>query len=768
MLKACLLFLVPIVLAAQAPGTLRVEGLVQGPGGRPLTQAVVALNPIKPASGLFEPQVRRTTAQGRFTLEGVPGQYGLTVTAQGCLPCFQYLTLAPGQAPPLAIRLGKGGCRVQGKLVPAAGRDLKGAELYFAKYSRDDGDVFFGTLKHGCFDVTLAPGRYLLKGKAQGQSVSEPLEVSAEVRGRTLKLVADPSAADPGTLAWIRSRAIPLKGVEAGQGFADLQPLKALVGNATVVGLGEATHGTREFFQLKHRMLEFLVSELGFRVFAIEANLPEAFAVDDYVVNGKGDPAQALAGLYFWTWNTEEVLEMIKWMRAYNVDPAHQDKLRFYGVDMQFEGVALAQAKAWLATVAPAEAKGLAEVAGEMAALKGKGERESRPDDLKAWTEAQGKLEGIIGRLAAMKLSGDDVDRQLQNLRVLVQFAASHAQTDGGLAVRDASMAANLSWVQAREHGAKVVLWAHNGHISVLPGSRVGADPMGCHLRKALGQAYLPIGLAFGEGGFRAAAPGSSRRGISSFKVEAQAKGTLDAALAAAGPPVLALDFRTRPRSGAVKMWLETPQGTWRIGSDFTPGTEEEYLAKDPVTAAFDALLFVARTTASRPVGGGRPARPVLPVSAKVPVNLGFAEGLGGWFLAKVPGYAPRVVDRGAKAGSRCLMVAPEGEPGADAYWICRQTLDVTAHRGGKLRLTGWLRTDGSPGVQAMLWARVDGQGGMGFFDNMQDRPVTGTDWVEVAVEGRMDPDAVNLTFGCMVTGKGTVWFDGLRLEWVP
>ena len=108
MLKACLLFLVPIVLAAQAPGTLRVEGLVQGPGGRPLTQAVVALNPIKPASGLFEPQVRRTTAQGRFTLEGVPGQYGLTVTAQGCLPCFQYLTLAPGQAPPLAIRLGAG------------------------------------------------------------------------------------------------------------------------------------------------------------------------------------------------------------------------------------------------------------------------------------------------------------------------------------------------------------------------------------------------------------------------------------------------------------------------------------------------------------------------------------------------------------------------------------------------------------------------------------------------------------------------------------
>ena len=76
--------------------------------------------------------------------------------------------------------------------------------------------------------------------------------------------------------AWIRNHAIALTTVEAGNGFADLQPLRQIVGDARIVALGEATHGTREFFQLKHRLLEFLVSEMDFNIFAIEASLPEA------------------------------------------------------------------------------------------------------------------------------------------------------------------------------------------------------------------------------------------------------------------------------------------------------------------------------------------------------------------------------------------------------------------------------------------------------------------------------------------------------------
>src|SRR5678809_272309 len=64
--------------------------------------------------------------------------------------------------------------------------------------------------------------------------------------------------------SWIRTNAVPLKTVEARHGFDDMEPLRRIIGDARIVSLGEATHGTREFFQLKHRMLEFLATQMGF------------------------------------------------------------------------------------------------------------------------------------------------------------------------------------------------------------------------------------------------------------------------------------------------------------------------------------------------------------------------------------------------------------------------------------------------------------------------------------------------------------------------
>src|ERR1700752_574454 len=141
------------------------------------------------------------------------------------------------------------------------------------------------------------------------------------------------------TVDWIKKNAVRLQTPEAGHGFTDMKPLKKIVGNARIVSLGEATHGTREFFQLKHRMLEFLASEMGFTIFSIEANMPEAYRLNDYVLNGNGDPAKLLKGMYFWTWDTQEVLEMIKWMREFN--KSGKGRVQFTGFDMQTPDVAI-------------------------------------------------------------------------------------------------------------------------------------------------------------------------------------------------------------------------------------------------------------------------------------------------------------------------------------------------------------------------------------------------------------------------------------------
>jgi hypothetical protein len=165
------------------------------------------------------------------------------------------------------------------------------------------------------------------------------------------------TSAPPEVLEWMRSSAVPLKTVEAGNGFEDLAPLKAMIGpDVRVIGLGEATHGSREHFQAKHRLFEFLVHEMGYTVFGIEASLPDCIAINDYVLHGKGDPEKAVAGQGFWTWSTEEVLELVKWMRAYNEDSSHATKLKFYGYDMQNEQSAANAVLQYLMRVDPAAA----------------------------------------------------------------------------------------------------------------------------------------------------------------------------------------------------------------------------------------------------------------------------------------------------------------------------------------------------------------------------------------------------------------------------
>jgi erythromycin esterase-like protein len=144
---------------------------------------------------------------------------------------------------------------------------------------------------------------------------------------------SETSPEEQAAVRWIRQNAIPLKTVEAGNGFADMEPLDKVVGDARVVALGEATHGTREFFQLKHRMIEYLATRKGFTIFSIEASMPEAYRLNKYVLAGEGDPKQLVKGMGFWTWDTEEVLDMVLWMREFN--RSGKGRIEFTGFDMQ-------------------------------------------------------------------------------------------------------------------------------------------------------------------------------------------------------------------------------------------------------------------------------------------------------------------------------------------------------------------------------------------------------------------------------------------------
>jgi erythromycin esterase-like protein len=125
--------------------------------------------------------------------------------------------------------------------------------------------------------------------------------------------------------------------VEPGGGYRDLMPLLDMIGDARVVGLGECTHGTREFHQLKHRIVEMLVRERSFNSVVLEANLAEVIRVNEYVLEGRGDPAELLPRHLYWGVSTEETADLLRWMWEFNTEG--QRRVALAGCDMHLRPI---------------------------------------------------------------------------------------------------------------------------------------------------------------------------------------------------------------------------------------------------------------------------------------------------------------------------------------------------------------------------------------------------------------------------------------------
>ncbi|GAA1213974.1 erythromycin esterase family protein [Prauserella alba] len=125
---------------------------------------------------------------------------------------------------------------------------------------------------------------------------------------------------EPGVLRareWITGAAHPLDTTDPAALLGDLEPLRDMAGDASVVGVARGVHGAREFGRLTHRVLRFLVERLGFRSLAIEAGARTGTAVDSWLRTGRGDVASLLSDDHSW-WRTAEFVEVLHWMRARN------------------------------------------------------------------------------------------------------------------------------------------------------------------------------------------------------------------------------------------------------------------------------------------------------------------------------------------------------------------------------------------------------------------------------------------------------------------
>jgi erythromycin esterase len=402
-----------------------------------------------------------------------------------------------------------------------------------------------------------------------------------------LALVTGCSAPDPAD--WVREHASPLDG--------DLEPLRAIVGDARIVALGDATYGTHETYLAKRRIVEFLVTQMGFSALAIEASMTDVPPIDALVRTGTGDPKAALASLRSWVWNTEEILGLVERLRELRA--TGQRSAVVTGIDLQLPRQSLLVVRDFFARTEPGY---VAEFQRELdqvyAAILGVVRPQAQGSARPALGPSLDVARRVLARVEGQRdhlpnsVTPAGFDWAVQNARLVVQLlemlsagdvreaerlpvAAMHPVK----AARDRSMAQNVIWIL--DHASsetKLVLWAHNLHVSRREGW------MGQHLAQQYGPALRVIGFAFASGQYRA--------GREVHDAVAPPAGSVEEVLHRTGLPAFVVDLRSVPRDGSAS-WATEARPFRAIG----PVATEEQFVPTVVADEYDALVYFDRTT---------------------------------------------------------------------------------------------------------------------------------------------------------------------------
>lgn len=301
------------------------------------------------------------------------------------------------------------------------------------------------------------------------------------------------ATAPPEAVRLVGLRARPLRDTPS-----DHDALLDLVGDARVVLLGEATHGTHEFYAERARITQRLVAERGFSFVAAEADWPDAWRVDRYArgLGRDADAVEALAGFRrfpAWMWRNADVLDFVGWLRSWNEHlPRSAPRVGFYGLDLYSLHDSIAAVLAYLDHADPAAAKRARDA---YACLHQFGEDPQRYGRAAALGLGKDCEEEVVQQLLALqrrreqllqrdgRAAEDDFFSAEQNARLVADAEGYYRSMFRGRVsswnLRDTHMADTLDALlehvtRVSGRPAKAIVWAHNSHVGDARHTEVG------------------------------------------------------------------------------------------------------------------------------------------------------------------------------------------------------------------------------------------------------------------------------------------------------
>jgi erythromycin esterase-like protein len=402
----------------------------------------------------------------------------------------------------------------------------------------------------------------------------------------------------------------------------DYKGLLDLIGDRRVVLIGEASHGTHEFYRERARLTRRLIDEHGFTAVAVEADWPDAYRVNRYVMGLSHDPDAATALSDFrrfpaWMWRNQDVLHFVEWMRARNEAHGPATEARFYGLDLYSLQASIEAVVDYLERVDPDEARRARDryscfdhVGAEGQAY---GYALAYRNAIPCENEVVAQLVSLRGRADAyLRRDGwvaeDELFYAEQNALVVRDAEEYYQQMYraevSSWNLRDRHMAGTLDalvdHLDQRLGHAKIVVWEHNSHVGDARATAMGTRGelnVGQLARQRYGNECILVGFSTHHGRVTAAsdwgAPAERKH------VRPALPGSHESVL----HDVRARDFWLDTADPGVAGQLRVPRLERAIGVIYRPETERRsHYFEARMGEQFDAVIHLDRTSALEPL----------------------------------------------------------------------------------------------------------------------------------------------------------------------
>jgi protein-L-isoaspartate(D-aspartate) O-methyltransferase len=417
--------------------------------------------------------------------------------------------------------------------------------------------------------------------------------------------------------ALVREAAEPIDDIET----ASVDALIDRIGDARLVLLGEATHGTSEFYRMRARITQELIVRRGFQFVAVEADWPDAARIDDYVLGGprrSNVDFTPFTRFPTWMWRNAEVHGFVDWLRAHNAADERQ-KAGFHGLDLYSLFTSIAAVLAYLDDVDPDAAKVARHRYGELtpwqkdpaaygqAVLVGR-YRSSEPAVVAMLSEM------LARRIDYARRDGERFFDAAQNARLVADAEHYYRAMYYGSAIswnlRDAHMFETLkSLFGFYGPDSKGIVWEHNSHVGDARATEMSSR--GEHNVGQLSRTWLPEGtyiVGFGTDHGTVAAASNWDQPMERMRVVPAREGSYEHLFHRTDMRAFALPLRV-PLRRAIREELAAPLLERAIGVVYRPRTElQSHYFYASLPHQFDEYIWFDETRAVRPLEAGPPS----------------------------------------------------------------------------------------------------------------------------------------------------------------